>query len=383
MKSETIDVLLRQYISGDPACDLDLLRKELEKPENLGIREELMRFKKFESADLVPDAEKMWASIELHKNAGKNKSRVFRILYKYAAAIILPLLSGSLWLLVSETKKNDLIPETFFTAEITPGGNQALLILANGERVDLPICGGDSVSFRIEAVTCADAFQSMPCQSPLSEPSPEFNTLIIPRAGEYRLTLADGTVVWLNAESELRFPTNFTKKQRKVYLKGEAYFRVAENKEKPFVVEVNDMKVEVLGTEFNINAYLTEGKIFTTLVNGSIRLQNNLNDRVRILKPHQQAEFLNGQLSVKEVDVSAYVSWIHGKFYFESTPLKQIVEQLQRWYDLDFFFAEEKLEAYEFTGVIRRDHTANEIFRIIEKTTNIKFELNGRNVVVR
>lgn len=382
MKFPNIDLLLKQYLSGDASCDLNSLQEELARPENSQIREELLRFKNLKSTDLLADGEKMWACIEPCREAGKNKRNMFRLFCRYAAVIIFPLLAGLLWMLM-DGKENEPIPKPALITEIAPGKNQARLVLANGEQVDLPASGKDTILFRQGATIVVDSFQGISYQNIIPEELTELNRLVVPRAGEYRLVLVDGTVVWLNSESELRFPTTFAEKQRKVYLSGEAYFQVAKNSKKPFIVEVDDMEVEVLGTEFNINAYSSEGKIFTTLVRGSIQVGNHLNNQVRVLTPHQQAEFLNGQLAVKEVDVSAYISWIQGKFYFDSTPLEQIAKQLQRWYDLDFFFAKETLKTCEFTGVIRRDHTANEIFRIIEKTTDIKFELNGHTVIVR
>ena len=178
-----------------------------------------------------------------------------------------------------------------------------------------------------------------------------YNTIVVPRGGEYKLELADGTLVWLNSDSELRYPVKFAGSQRDVWLKGEGYFEVSKNPEKSFRVVVDDMIVKVLGTSFNINAY-------------------------------QQGDFRHGKISVQEVDVTRFVSWIDGKFYFNDMTLENIMSQLQRWYDIEVFFVDEELKSYPFTGVIRRDFTAGQIFEIIEKTTRVKFNVRGKCVTV-
>jgi ferric-dicitrate binding protein FerR (iron transport regulator) len=165
-------------------------------------------------------------------------------------------------------------------------------------------------------------------------------------------------------------------------LKGEAYFEVEPDPGKPFVVEIDNLDVTVLGTKFNVNGYASERALRTTLVQGSVQVSEHHRNQALLLQPNQQATYQDGILSAKEVDASAFTAWMEGRFYFESTPLKEIAAQLERWYDLDFLFEEEALERYEFTGVIRRDYTANQIIEIIEKTTDVKFRMNGRTVTV-
>ena len=145
---------------------------------------------------------------------------------------------------------------------------------------------------------------------------------------------------------------------------------------------VGDMVVKVLGTSFNINAYKDQDNILTTLVSGKVDIQDVTGESLVVMKPNQQVDFRHGQVFVKEVDVARFVSWIDGKFYFNDMTLENIMSQLQRWYDIEVFFTDEKLKSYPFTGVIRRDLTAERIFEIIEKTTQVKFNIKDKRVTV-
>ena len=166
-------------------------------------------------------------------------------------------------------------------------------------------------------------------------------------------------------------------------MKGEGYFEVSKNPEKPFRVVVDDMIVKVLGTSFNINAYKDRGNILTTLVSGKVDIQDMSGKSLVVMSPNQQVDFRHGKISsVQEVDITRFVSWIDGKFYFNDMTLENIMSQLQRWYDIEVFFVDEELKSYPFTGVIRRDFTAGQIFEIIEKTTRVKFNVRGKCVTV-
>ena len=196
------------------------------------------------------------------------------------------------------------------------------------------------------------------------------------------MVLPDGSMVWLNSDSELKFPMNFAGERRKVFLKGEAYFEVVKNPDMPFIVEVAAMEVKVLGTCFNINASRSDERIQTTLVSGKVEVSDRENARKVVLLPNQRAELKKGCLTVENVDAEEIIAWMQGKFYFESESLEEIATQLERWYDIHFFFSRESLKQEEFTGVIRRDYTANRILEIITKTTNVEFDIKGRTVTV-
>ena len=212
-----------------------------------------------------------------------------------------------------------------------------------------------------------------------------YNTLKVPIGGDYSLTLADGTKVILNSDSELRFPVDFTEKNRKVFLKGEAYFDVAHDKKKPFIVSVNKVEIEVLGTEFNVNAYDDESEMYATLVEGAIKFTADGLKKSRVLKPNQQVEF-NKQTNIstiQNVDVSEFVSWKDGAFTFKSTSLDRIVKQLKRWYDYKIIFVDDDVRGYRFRGVISKKMELSKILKIIEETSNVKIEIKVKEVYIR
>lgn len=383
MEADQIFKLIGKCLQkGDPE-DWKRLRLELQKPENALLQEELFRMQKLTPADLVIHSGKMWEVVSKCQTAGSNRTSLRRRILRYAAIIALPLMLGGLIIWLGRLKEN-AEPKVAVATILEPGQSKAILRLNDGQQIDLSAISSDTVIRQNGALLRLDSSRSISYQLQGGENTEmAYNVIVVPRSGEYRLVLADGSVVWLNSDSELKYPVVFSGNQRKVYLKGEAYFEVAKDKTKPFSVEVGDMEVQVLGTCFNINAYRVDGTIQTTLVSGKVKVSDRHSTRSVILKPDEQAELQNGQIITKEVDAAVYTAWRDGRFYFESEPLEEIAAQLERWYDIHFFFTRESLKQEEFTGVIRRDYTADQILEIITKTTNVKFEIKGRSVTVR
>ena len=211
----------------------------------------------------------------------------------------------------------------------------------------------------------------------------QYSEIRIPRGGEYKVVLPDGTVVWLNAESSLRFPTVFTGKERKVYAKGELYFDVKHDEVKPFIVEVEkDYTVQVLGTEFNIRAY-GESSRATTLVKGRVQVRGA--DNTVLLEPGQQAFEAPGtnDLEVLDVDVAPYVAWHEGKFHFVHVSLKNIMEELSRWYDVQVIFENPVVQNECFTIEMQRFDDFNKVLRLIERTGMVTISVDGHTVTVK
>ncbi len=209
------------------------------------------------------------------------------------------------------------------------------------------------------------------------------HTLIIPRGGEYRVKLSDGTIVWLNSETEFCYPVNFTDSIRKVKLKGEAYFEVAKNG-KPFNVYVNDVVVKVYGTHFNVNAYNAE-KVQTVLLSGSVGVSSLKNPDVeRVIKPNEMAEVnvLTGACDVKVVDASAYIAWKEGYFSFEQETLEQIMEKLERWYDVRVVFENDDVRTQRFSGRVDRNENFQGVLNLLQRTLLVKFMVEGNNIIV-
>ncbi|WP_270595078.1 MULTISPECIES: FecR family protein [Butyricimonas] len=296
---------------------------------------------------------------------------------KYAAVIVLFVSIGIFWL-VNEEKQE---VENGTVAQIEHGSMKAQLVLANGKKVDLR----PETSLQLEEVggtrilTSDDRVKYSGKDSLAGQLAEvKYNTLIVPRGGEFSLELADGTRVWLNAESRLRYPVAFTGKERKVEMEGEVYFEVAKNKEKPFIVTVNGVDIRVLGTSFNVSAYQED--VVTTLVEGKVQLKKG-NEQV-ILSPNQQAIWSDDEFRVKQVDARNYVLWKEGIFYFEDVDLETILDDMARWYNVNVFYMNPALKEMKFSVEIRRYGDINEILRRIGQTKRVKFEIKDRTINV-
>lgn len=333
-----------------------------------------------ERGDTRFDKEKMWQAIEGYRGTGTNRRRTWGA-WRWVAAVMLPLLvGGTLWL----ASRNEAEIPVASPPVLEAGTHRAVLIMERGERIDLASVAKDTVLEKEGVRIRLDSSRGVTYERTGEQPTKaEYNTIVVPRKAEYQFVLADGTRVYMNSESELRYPTFFAGGERRVTLRGEAFFEVAADAEKPFIVEANAIDVRVLGTRFNVNAYTPDRAIRTTLVSGKVRVSDRGNQETTILSPGQQAVWRDGHLSTRTVDVSLATAWVNGKFYFEEgATLQEIAEQLERWYDISFFFSSERVKHLIFGGMIKKEYTANQIFTIIEKTTGVKFEVNGRTVTV-
>jgi ferric-dicitrate binding protein FerR (iron transport regulator) len=208
-----------------------------------------------------------------------------------------------------------------------------------------------------------------------------YNTLTTPRGGQYQLVLPDGSKVWLNAASAISYPTAFTGSERKVEIKGEAYFEIAKNTAMPFIVKVNDAQVQVLGTHFNINAYSDEDAIKTTLLEGAVKVTKDAAST--LLKPGQQAILgrSSNEIRVQEnTDLDAVLAWKNGYFSFNQTDLATIMRQIARWYDVDIVYSD-KVPERRFGGEIPRNTNAAEVLKMLEES-KVHFRIEGRKVIV-
>lgn len=207
-----------------------------------------------------------------------------------------------------------------------------------------------------------------------------FNTFIVPKGGVYSLKLSDGTIVWLNSQSSLRFPESFTSDKREVYLEGEAYFQVAKNKESPFLVHTKDYSIKVLGTSFNVCAYTDDEVCHTTLVEGAVFISGK--DEKVLLKPNEQYQTnSNSQYGIIEtVSPELYTSWINGKFYFKAYTLENLIKKLQRYYDFKILYTNEDIKKRQFSGVIYIYRPLQEMLRFLEMTSDVNFDIKGNTI---
>jgi transmembrane sensor len=208
-----------------------------------------------------------------------------------------------------------------------------------------------------------------------------FNSIETPRGGQYEVYLPDGTHVWLNAATKLTYPTAFNGSTREVKLSGEAYFEVARNKDKPFIVSAASAKVEVLGTHFNISAYSEDAELATTLLEGSVRMSNGTLSK--LLKPGEQGLTLKGQqnISIKQADVEQVMAWTKGNFVFNDVSIKEVMKIAARWYDIEVEY-HGKVEFKKFGGTTSRYQSIIELLDDMKETGRINYKIEGRRVIL-
>ena len=262
---------------------------------------------------------------------------------------------------------------------VLPGSYKAVLTLASGEQGNLEEWCRDSlwkdgtlIRKRKGELTYEQKAGDMQQEEML------FNTITIPRSGEYKLVLSDGTKVWLNSDSKLEFPNTFVGDERRVKLAGEAYFEVAKNKAKPFRVEVDRVEVVVLGTSFNIHAY--DEAVKTTLVEGAVKL--NVAGKAYSLSPGFEANVDQGGVKIVKSDVYEQIAWKDGRFVFREKRLEEVMSILSRWYDFEIFYQNAAVKDLHFTGNIPRHATINEVLKFLERTHLVHFSVVGRTVIV-
>ncbi len=306
-----------------------------------------------------------------------------RTIFKYAAAIMILLVVAGILFKNFSRQEPEVNPVAQIT-EILPGKPRAVLMLDDGKLVpldsrnQLSITEKDGTSIEKGAHSLNYSIN----RAKVEEKS-IFNTIKIPRGGEYELVLADGTRVYLNAESELRYPVQFLGDRREVKLTGEAYFEVAKDPQKPFVVKTTGMNVEVLGTSFNLNAYGNTEKILTTLVEGSIKINIAASQETRLLQPDEQAsvDLKSGLTEVRTVDVSLYTDWKNGRLNFFDNRLEDIMITLTRWYSAEVIYRSPSVKDFRFSGSLNRYGDIRQILDILSSTGKVKIEIKGNTIL--
>ena len=312
------------------------------------------------------------------KKTGKKAIR-WRVFLRYAAILLIS--SGAAIYGVLHSGE-----ETVSLADlnaITPGGTRAELVLPSGEVIDLVeksgvILRGENTVINNEGKTLS--YKNTGNQAPVD--SLRYNEVIVPKGGEYQLVLSDGTLVYLNSMTKIRFPERFSEKCREVEVCGEAFFEVAENKRVPFVVKTDAYEITVLGTKFNVSAYRDDQEWMATLVQGKISV--TAQDFQQVLLPSQQLciNKETGEAVVKEVETELYTSWVDGKFYFRGYRFEDIAKKMERWYDVVIFYQNEEIKDMKFRGVIDKHVSLKQTLLYLEKTTDIKFEINDKVIIV-
>ena len=314
---------------------------------------------------------------ELFENKLPRKRRILRAWYAVAAAVLVAMVT----IVVFRTEKVE--PATPLAETVSKGMKErkAILILGNGERINI---SDSTLNVLVETggtkVFASGDIIKYNRKDTMNLSTVEYNTLVIPRGGEYELELADGTRVWLNSESKLIYPVRFSGDIREVQMEGEICFQVAKNEKQPFIVKTKDVAVKVLGTLFNMEAYSDTRGVVTTLVEGRINVSNGQGERV--VEPGQQVVATGDELVVTEVDAEQFISWTRGICFFNEASLEEIMEKLGRWYDMEVFFVSPSLKEAHFSLEIKRYDNIADVLGKIEKTGRMKFKVNGRTVMV-
>jgi len=271
-----------------------------------------------------------------------------------------------------------------FVKKVTaPGGNRALLTLSDGKQIDLNGQATGYVGVEAGAKIYKTASGRLVYNGDaVAKASIAYNTLTIPRGGQYEIELPDGTKVWLNADTKLRYPTHFSGNERKVELTGEAYFEVAHNKAMPFKVVTTNQEVTVLGTHFNVKGYADDDRIATTLLEGSVNVLNKASGLSRKLIPGKQSTVAqhSGTIDVQSVRLEQVMAWKNGYFIFENEDIGSIMKLIGRWYDVDIDFKQGQTTS--FGGTFSKSTDLNDLLKSFEAISNLRFKVQGRRVTV-
>jgi transmembrane sensor len=305
-------------------------------------------------------------------------------LWKWAAvaAAMLAIVSGSIYYAAHRSPTtNQVIAKS--ASDIKPGINNAILTLANGKQIALNQATDGLVSTESNTTISKTANGEIVYQTKdLSSKNQAvlFNTMTVPRGGQYHLKLADGTNIWLNAASSITYPTQFVGNERTVEITGEAYFEVSHLIGRPFKVISKGQVVEVLGTHFNINTYENEQVVKTTLLQGAVKI--TAAGITQQLAPGEQAIFSSNGLKVVNADTEQAVAWHNGDFIFKKNSVEEILRTVSRWYDIEVDYGKYSPIKQTFSGLVSRSKDLSAVINMMEKGTTLKFKVEGKRVTV-
>ncbi|WP_343305425.1 FecR domain-containing protein [Chitinophaga niabensis] len=382
MLRERMQYLLDRYFQG--ICTEEE-KQELARGINDLKDDELLKqlvgnsWERFQPTDTMPAAVSERIQAAVLPVEGKVRP-IWSRKWMAAAASLLVIVSAGLFFIKKPgqlQQKTRMAEHTRYKNEVPAGGNKAMLILGDGTVIELDSAANGLLTqqgnARIVKLPNGQLAYEM---NESGSGEVMFNTMRTPRGGEYRLQLPDGSKVWLNAASSITYPNIFTGDTRSVEITGEAYFEVAKDAARPFKVQAGNMKVEVLGTHFNINAYPGEPVIKTTLLEGAVRIQD------AVLKPGQQASLAtNGQFRLEDdVETDEVMAWKNGFFQFNDADMPTVMRQLENWYDITVAY-EGRVPQRSFGGAIQRSLPLSKVLDILEEN-NVRFKIEGRNITV-
>lgn len=367
-KDEIKDLLARYKANACTDKELEILESWYLEFENTGLPDLSDKEKK-------ADLDKIWESMPVHHS---QRAR-FRLSHLSVAAIILITLSAGFFFYKSNYAGSDL-PGTK-SNDVAPGGHKAVLVLADGKRISLTDAPDGMVTQQTGITIVKESngrlVYKVASNTNGSVEELKYNTIETPEGGQYQVDLPDGTKVWLNAVSSIKFPESFAKQEfRKVELRGEAYFEVAKDKNQPFRVATDKQEVEVVGTHFNINAYADELTVKTTLLEGSVKVNG------AFLKPGQQSVVTSNDLKIVKADVETAVAWKNGLFMFDNERLESVMRKISKWYGVEVKYSDEEVKELIFGGTVSRFDKVSKVLRMMELTGDVHFKLQGKLITV-
>lgn len=312
-----------------------------------------------------------------------SRSILLRPLKWAAAAAVLVIFSFTAYLALNKLNRKK---EHVFASDVAPGKNKAVLTLADGRKISLSdAANGDVIEqagISISKTANGQLVYHIEKTAGTIDDS-KVNTISTPNGGEWEIRLPDGSVVWLNAASSLQYPLNMgSSKQRKVELTGEAYFEVAKDKSRPFIVKTIKQELEVLGTHFNINGYANENVTRTTLLEGSVRVADLNSTDIQVLKPGEQSILSNSGIEIKKANTDEAVAWKNGYFMFDNERQESILRKIARWYNVEIEYADPEAKAVMYYGTVSRFEKISKVLHKLEQTGEVRFDIKGNKLIV-
>lgn len=386
MNREQVIELIRKYNDGSAS------KEEIRLVENWFVKESELRQQKPEDIDYLDVKRQMWLNIDqkidrpvVERSLAINPARKSMLRFRIVAAAAVLLIAMTAVFFYRNYK--ELAGPQVVKNDINPGKNKAVLTLSNGQKISLTDALNGQLAQQAGVTISKTAngqliYQAAPNSS--GKNITEYNTIEAPRGGQWQVILPDGSKVFLNASSSLKYPVSFVAKERKVELKGEAYFEISHNKKSPFRVIAKGQTVEVLGTHFNIMSYDDEKAVKTTLLSGSVKVFSNKSAAESlILKPGEQSQVSVGEMKlIRDVDLEDVLAWKNGYFKFNEN-LRSIMTKVARWYDVEVIYETQPDPEFKFKGEISRDKNISELLNMLDYTGNVHFKIEGRRVIVK
>lgn len=366
-----IKAILDKMESGDYTPEEEAIAKywlhQLHLNDEAGITE----------GELDEVSAQIWSSLPVNHPKELKNSYLWQ---KLSAAAAILIVLGTVLYVYPDRFLKETHPETVYIHDIHAGGNKAYLTLSNGKKITLTdaMNGQLATESGVQITKAADGQLVYIIADQKYGIRPEYNLIETPKGGQYQIRLPDGTKVWLNAASSLKYPTSFqVLKERRVELMGEAYFEVSKDKKHPFIVTSPGQEIKVLGTHFSINAYTDEPVTRTTLLEGIVKVNNQV-----ILKPGEQAVYKSGNINVTQVNANDAIDWKNGEFIFTNESLANILRRVSRWYNVQIIYVKPQADLPTFTGSVSRFENVSAVLKMLEETSNVRFAIEGKTIKV-